>query len=313
MRKFKIGYVRVSSPYQDPTRQILNIKAKCPDAVIVQEKFTGTTMSRPMWNKIMASAEGGHISDIYFDEPSRMGRTADECFKCYKHLYFDLKISLHFMKSSHVDTKIYEDALKSCMMDTNIKSGDEAADKMIQTILSAVHEYMFEMIENQIKYAFKKAEDEAAMLSERTKSGLALAKKRGKQIGGSKGEHFRSKIEWRSMPLIIKYYKGFCGDYDIAKVAKICGITYETTRKYIANIYKEQEIKNEAFEKYADKKPWTMIIKDTDIYREESDKIWQKKYGKLMKWFLPAKKKRSTAIAGSPQQNSEVTDRRMRY
>ena len=41
------GYARISNPKQNIERQIRNIKEKYPDAVIVQEAFTGTTSQRP--------------------------------------------------------------------------------------------------------------------------------------------------------------------------------------------------------------------------------------------------------------------------
>ncbi len=313
MKQFKIAYIRVSTPMQDPTRQKLNILAKCPECLIIEEKYTGTTMERPMWSKLMASCEKGRISDIYFDEPSRMGRTEEECVKSYKHLYFDLHINLHFIKSSHIDTEVYESALNSILVDMDIQSGDEAANEMIKAILGAVHSYQLNMIENQIKYAFKKAEDEAKLLSERTKSGLALARKKGKQIGSVKGEHYRSKIEWKAMPLILKYYKGFGGAYDIAGVAKICGLTYVTTRKYIANIINEQNVddKNDLL-KYADKKAWTMIIKDTDAYRKEAEKIWMKAFGTAMTWQKVPKRRKNSVMHVSLQASSGMTDKSMR-
>lgn len=37
------GYVRISTPKQSLDRQIRNIKAVEPNAVIVEEKYTGTT------------------------------------------------------------------------------------------------------------------------------------------------------------------------------------------------------------------------------------------------------------------------------
>lgn len=298
MKQFKIAYIRVSTQLQNPMRQRLNIAAKCPEAVVVEEKYTGTTMSRPQWNKIMQSAEKGMISDIYFDEPSRMGRTSDECFKCYKHLYFDLHVSLHFIKNSHVDTAVYEAALKSCIKEEKIKSGDEAADKMISQIMQAVHEYMLTMIEKQIWYAFKEAEDEATLLSMRTKSGIGLARSRGKRIGGQKGEHYKTRAEWAAIPLILKYYKGFEGTYDIAGIARIIGATYKTTRMYIANIYKEQEIANE-LTKYADTRPYTRTISEIDSYKEEAEAIWRRLYKREMKWTQPVRKRKYTHIAES--------------
>ena len=53
MRKTKIwGYCRVSTSKQNVQRQIDNIKASYPDAVIITEAYTGTSMNRPNWNKL---------------------------------------------------------------------------------------------------------------------------------------------------------------------------------------------------------------------------------------------------------------------
>lgn len=38
------GYVRISTPQQNIERQIRNIKAQYPDALIVQEVYTGTKL-----------------------------------------------------------------------------------------------------------------------------------------------------------------------------------------------------------------------------------------------------------------------------
>ena len=49
----RYGYCRISRPKQSIERQIRNIKAQYPDAVIVQEVFTRTRMDR----RAMAAAD----------------------------------------------------------------------------------------------------------------------------------------------------------------------------------------------------------------------------------------------------------------
>ena len=46
------GYTRKSTPKQSIERQIRNIKADYPKAVIIQETYTGTKMDRKDWNKL---------------------------------------------------------------------------------------------------------------------------------------------------------------------------------------------------------------------------------------------------------------------
>ena len=79
------GYARVSTKKQSIERQIDNIKAVYPDAVIITESYTGTKMDRPNWNKVYKNVHEGDT--IVFDEVSRMSRNADEGFAVYKELY----------------------------------------------------------------------------------------------------------------------------------------------------------------------------------------------------------------------------------
>lgn len=41
------GYARISRPQQSIDRQVRNIKAYSPNAIIIQEAYTGTKMDRP--------------------------------------------------------------------------------------------------------------------------------------------------------------------------------------------------------------------------------------------------------------------------
>lgn len=48
------GYCRISTRKQNIERQIRNILREFPDAVIVQEEYTGTKLDRKEWQKLMA-------------------------------------------------------------------------------------------------------------------------------------------------------------------------------------------------------------------------------------------------------------------
>lgn len=55
------GYCRISTNKQSIERQVRNIKSTYPDAVIVQEAYTGTTMDRREWDKLRKAVRpGGH-------------------------------------------------------------------------------------------------------------------------------------------------------------------------------------------------------------------------------------------------------------
>ena len=106
MRRY--GYVRVSTMKQSIERQIRNIKAEYPDAVIVTDEYTGTKMDRPGWQKIYKAAKAGDV--IIFDSVSRMSRDAEEGFRVYEDL-FQRGVELIFLKEPQINTETYKKAM----------------------------------------------------------------------------------------------------------------------------------------------------------------------------------------------------------
>ena len=70
------GYARISRAQQSIDRQIRNIKNMYPQAIILQEAYTGTKIDRPEWNKLFNRVQAGDT--IVFDSVSRMSRNADD-------------------------------------------------------------------------------------------------------------------------------------------------------------------------------------------------------------------------------------------
>ena len=51
------GYCRISRAKQSIERQIRNIKAVYPEAVIIEEVFTRTRIDRKEWNKLTSKVK----------------------------------------------------------------------------------------------------------------------------------------------------------------------------------------------------------------------------------------------------------------
>ncbi len=85
-------------------RQIRNIKKEYPDALIVQEVFTGSSIDRPEWNKLINTLKPKDT--IIFDSVSRMSRNAQEGFEEYQDLY-NKGINLVFIKEPLINTDTY--------------------------------------------------------------------------------------------------------------------------------------------------------------------------------------------------------------
>ena len=79
------GYARISTSKQSINRQISNIQEKYPDAVIIEELYTGTTMDRPAFNSLISRLNEGDT--VVFDEVSRMSRNAEEGIRLYLSAY----------------------------------------------------------------------------------------------------------------------------------------------------------------------------------------------------------------------------------
>ena len=136
------GYVRVSTPKQNIERQIRNIKAAYPAALIVQDEYTGTKMDRPNWTKLYRKLNDGDT--VIFDSVSRMSRNAEEGFGIYEELY-NLGVSLVFLKEPHINTDTYRNAL------TN---GIPLTGTNVDYILAGVNQYLLALAKEQIRLAF---------------------------------------------------------------------------------------------------------------------------------------------------------------
>lgn len=216
----RYGYCRISKAKQSIERQIRNIKKEYPDAVIIQEAFTGTTTDRKEWNKLYKKVKSGDT--IIFDSVSRMSRNAEEGFQAYEEL-FNKGVELVFLKEPQINTNTYKTALSSSIQMTGTN---------IDYILKGVNQFLLELAKEQIKLAFLQAEKEVEDLHQRTKEGIATARLAGKQIGREKGQTFETKKSITAKEQIRKHAVDFGGTLNDIEVIKLTGLSRNTYYKY---------------------------------------------------------------------------------
>lgn len=214
------GYARISQKKQNIERQIRNIKEAYPDAVIIQEAYTGTTTDRPQWGKLYSKVKAGDT--IIFDSVSRMSRNADEGMTAYEEL-FNRGINLVFLKEPHINTETYKKSLNGMI---------ELTNSNVDFILEGINKYLMVLAKEQVKIAFQQAEKEVEDLHQRTKEGIETARLNGKQIGGKPGSKYNVKKSPEAKEKIKKYSKDFEGTLDDAEVIKLIGIARGTYYKY---------------------------------------------------------------------------------
>jgi DNA invertase Pin-like site-specific DNA recombinase len=224
------GYCRISTSKQSIERQHRNILASYPDAIIVDEVFTGTKIEgRKEFTKLLSKVSKGDT--IVFDSVSRMSRDAVEGFKLYEEL-FNKGIELVFIKEQHINTETYKKALTN-----NIQLTGTAVDE----ILKGVNKYLLALAKEQIIIAFNQSEKEVKDLQQRTAEGIETARLNGKQIGQKQGVKLTTKKSVDTKQDIIKYSKDFQGTLKDIEVMKLTGLSRNTYYKYKKELVHELE------------------------------------------------------------------------
>ena len=210
------GYCRISTPKQNIERQVRNILKEYPDAMIVQETYSGTHFQgRKELEKLIRTVQAGDT--IIFDSVSRMSRNADEGFTLYEQLYH---------QGVHLDT--YRRILQEKQISLNINSGDEAADRLMNAILDALNDYILTLAKRQIQLAFIQSQKEVDDLHQRTREGIETARRNGKQIGQQKGRKLVISKKAPIQKLILKHSRTFGGSNSDSEVIAIINASFFT-------------------------------------------------------------------------------------
>lgn len=214
------GYCRISRPQQSIERQIRNIRSEYPDAHILQEAYTGTSMERPEWGKLLRKASSGDT--IVFDSVSRMSRSADDGVETYFNLY-EKGIQLVFLKEHYIDTEVYAENMRDRI---ELQGTDE------DEIFKGLNNYFRKLAARQIRIAFDQAEKEVQDLRQRTREGIETARLNGKQIGQRPGNKLHVKKEALAKEQILRLSKSFNGSLSDIEVMKLVGLSRNTYYKY---------------------------------------------------------------------------------
>ena len=205
-------YARVSTRHQSLQRQIRNLKTAYPDSILVTEEFTGTKISRPLFDKLLNRLKP--TDTLVFDSVSRMSRDAQSGFQLYQNL-FQKGVEVVFLKEPAISTTTYKKAMDRAVPMTN---------SSVDYILEGINRYLLELAKEQIELAFLQAEKEVSDLKTRTKETLLSLRLNGVKLGRRKGSSFVSKKELASKEIIKKYSKSFNGTLPDKDVIRLCGV-----------------------------------------------------------------------------------------
>lgn len=222
------GYARISTKKQSIERQIRNIKGAYPEALIIQEAYSGTKLERPEWSKLYKKLTEGDT--VVFDSVSRMSRNAEEGTKVYFEL-FERGVELVFLKEAYINTSVYSESLKDKV---------ELQGTIEDELFKGINNYFRKLAERQIMIAFEQSEKEVADLHQRTKEGIETARLNGKQIGRAEGIKVTTKKSVEAKKLIRKYSKDFYGSLDDIAVIKLTELSRNTYYKYKRELRAEE-------------------------------------------------------------------------
>ena len=224
MNNHVYGYARISTRKQKAERQTYNIKKEYPDAIIFIDEFTGTTLDRPAWNKLIKKVKAG--DSIIFDEVSRMSRNAAEGFRLYEELYCK-GVNLEFIKEPHLNTSVYRETLQNRVQMT---------DTDVDCILEGVNQYLMILAKKQIEIAFKTAEHEVEYLHQRTSEGVRRAIANGKKVGRPQGAIIETAKAKAAKTEILRLSKAFNGTLTDKEAIKVIGCDRKSYYKYKAEL-----------------------------------------------------------------------------
>lgn len=235
------SYIRVSSATQSIQRQINNINDFKQGTMQYAEKYTGTTIARPVFDELIKAIDTdikqGEEVTVIFDSVSRMSRTATEGVEQY-FKWYDMGVNLVFLNERHIDTVVFRQAIEKAKID--ITTNNTATGKLIGTIVSALTDFQKDLAKEQIVIAFQQAEKEVKDLHERTKDGM-LASGAGKKISQARtGKTYTTIKELKIRVQILKKLKKYGGVFTIEELAKLNDVSRMSVHRYIKNI--EQDL-----------------------------------------------------------------------
>lgn len=222
------GYCRISTAKQSIERQVRNISAEYPDAVIIREAYTGTKVAgRQQFEKLISKVGPGDT--IVFDSVSRMSRNADEGFALYEEM-FNKGVNLVFIKEAYINTDTYRKATAEVVPMTGTN---------VDCILEGVNRYLMILAKEQVKIAFDQAQKEVDDLHQRTREGIETARLNGKQIGAVAGRKNHVKKAEEAKQMIKKHSVKFGGNLADADVIKLAGCSRNSYYKYCRELIDE--------------------------------------------------------------------------
>lgn len=216
------GYARVSTRHQSLDRQIANIRAAYPNvSEIVTEKYTGTRLDRPYWNRLYKKLTAGDV--VVFDEVSRLARNSQEGAAIYEELY-NRGVSLVFLKQPLVNTDNYRQAAAATIPSTGV----EIADMYIET----TNRVLIILAKRQVQQAFEQAQAEVDHLHKRVSEGMRAANAGEKIAEARTGNKYETKKSKGMKVRIRQMSRDFDGTMTDRDIMEVLGLARNTYYKY---------------------------------------------------------------------------------
>ena len=160
-----------------------------------------------------------------------MSRNAEEGFNLYEKL-FNQGVNLIFLKEPHINTSVYEEALKSKQINIEINTDNKTMNEFTTALFEIINKLLMNLVKGQIKTAFEQAEKEVVDLHQKTSEGMLTAKISGKRVGQPKGSKLVTKKSKKAKEQILKYNRDFDGTLTDSECIKLIGIAKNTYYDY---------------------------------------------------------------------------------
>ena len=213
------GYCRIISNKQKIENQANEIKSKYPNAIIIEEPYTGIVSIKKELDNLLNRLKTKDI--VVFESITTMADNEAEAEELYDMLC-QKGIVVEFLKEPFLNTSVYKE------VEEEIRNGEVDLENIT-----------FLLRHIQMAYVWNSSVEAKNLIKKRTKEGISFARAKGKQIGGIKGKKLNIKKEGPAKDIIRKYSASFGGKLNDSDCAKEAGISRNTFYKYKREIYEE--------------------------------------------------------------------------
>lgn len=160
------GYCRATGKNQRVETQAQAILKAYPEAMIINEPYTGLSDNTDIMKRLLAVIKPGET--FICENPEKIADNSDEAYAIYKELY-DRNVNIVFLKTPYLNSSTYQNAIQAFF----------EKNKDNNTLREIISDCERILTKSQFDIVFSLSKEAHEMYSRKIKEGIQLAKIKG--------------------------------------------------------------------------------------------------------------------------------------